>query len=149
MLDNLKRAFPEVYLYDIIETHEQIFEAVHEYFKGIDELWFIESYLTSKTFAHICNGHFVYLNKNYDELLDAFIEEHKGKYKKMRKPTFNGFFFPWLGEVLMYLSWYIGKPCITIYKAVGIDWIFGVYRKYDGCSGEQITDIILSHYITL
>ena len=140
---NKTTAFPDCYLDDIVETHRQMFSMVREYIYDIDEVWFIENYLSSETFKKLCEGNFIYLNKTPDELLDSFMKDIKGVYKKGDKEFFGGFFFEWLGELLMFIAWYTGEPCTGLFKKLGIRKFFEVYMKFQLNEFEDVYNILV------
>lgn len=90
------RAYPEVYLHDIVESQGKLFDFVSQNYPEKDTSDFINTYMTSKTRESIDQGKAYVSTMNAAELWDYFQQtEH---YHLKNGKALKGFIPDWIGE---------------------------------------------------
>ena len=70
------RAYPEVYLHDIVESQGKLFDFVSQNYPEKDTSDFINTYMTSKTRESIDQGKAYVSTMNASELWDYFSKQN-------------------------------------------------------------------------
>ena len=119
------RAYPEVYLDEVVETQGKLFDYVSQTFPNKNTEDFISVYMKSKTrgFVDSCQA---YVNTmDYKTLLDYFLEIDK--YELKDGDCLGGFFPWWVGEFYAYYQWYYNKPSSYVIDKIPLSFLKTAY----------------------
>ena len=119
------RAYPEVYLHDIVESQGKLFDFVSQNYPEKDTSDFINTYMTSKTRESIDQGKAYVSTMNAAELWDYFQQtEH---YHLKNGKALKGFIPDWIGEFYAYYQWFYNVSSKEIIKKVPLDFLTKAY----------------------
>ena len=119
------RAYPEVYLHDIVESQGKLFDFVSQNYPEKDTSDFINTYMTSKTRESIDQGKAYVSTMNASELWDYFQQtEH---YHLKNGKALKGFIPDWIGEFYAYYQWFYNVSSKEIIKKVPLDFLTKAY----------------------
>ena len=91
-------AYSEVYIYYIERNQGQLFMDIRDVLPGVDEKWFITSYMQSDIRDKLDRANPKYAAMPPGELIDKFISnECGGEYK--RGDSWGGFIPEWTGRI--------------------------------------------------
>ncbi|MCL1883849.1 MAG: hypothetical protein FWF81_08895 [Defluviitaleaceae bacterium] len=108
------KPYDEVYTFVIMRTQGRVFLDIREALQGVDEKWFIESYMKSKIRSLLDHANPKFAAMPSPELIDYFIkEENGGKYKTGEE--WGGFLPQWTGMIYSFYQWTYN---ISSYKLV-------------------------------
>ena len=111
---DMMRAYPEVYLHDIVESQGKLFDFVSQNYPEKDTSDFINTYMTSKTRESIDQGKAYVSTMNASELWDYFQQtEH---YHLKNGKALKGFIPDWIGEFYAYYQWFYNVSSKEIIK---------------------------------
>lgn len=102
-------AYNKVYLHDISEAQGRLFLKIRDRLPGVDEKWFIESYMKSNIRRLLDRANPKYANMSSPELIRSFMYELYGDYesKEYRKGEEWGGFLPqWVGLIYARYQWH-------------------------------------------
>ena len=107
--DSRPHPYSWVYLDEICETQEELFMIIRDKLNGVDEKWFIETYMRSRVRLLLDRGNPILANRSAGELAETFIDEEcSGDYK--RGGHWGGFLPGWAGYVYALYQWLYSKP---------------------------------------
>ena len=102
-------AYNEMYVADIMETQGNMFMYIRDLFPGIDERWFIESYMKSKTRKALDSASPKWAGMWEGELAKWFLhQECNNEYK--RGDPWGGFLPQWVGMMYALYQWKYNVP---------------------------------------
>lgn len=120
------RAYPEVYLDEVVETQGRLFDYIAYTYPDKDTEDFIRTYMTSKTRRSIDAGQ-AYVNTMDElDLWDYFCKtEH---YKLKEGKALTGFLPDWIGEFYAYYQWYYNLPSAEVLEKIPLDFLKKAYH---------------------
>ena len=128
-------AYNELYLVDIMETQGDMFMYIRELFPGIDEKWFIESYMKSKTRCALDSAAPKWAGMMSGELAKWFLwDECNNEYK--RGDTWGGFLPQWVGMMYALYQWKYDIPSIQVLKELPLDLMEKAYGPFHQASED-------------
>ena len=122
--DNMT-AYPDAYLYDVVETQGKLFDLVARIHPDKDTKAFINSYMRSKTRKAIDEAKASVATMDAEDLLGYFISTENYEYKPGE--SMKGFVTDWIGEFYAYYQWYYSIPSDTIIDKVPINYLIKAY----------------------
>lgn len=119
------RAYPEVYVNDVVENQGKLFDLVSQRYPDSDTLDFINAYMVSNTRKSIDEAQ-AYVNTMSDvELWDYFRQsEH---YELKSGKALQGFMPDWIGEFYAYYQWYYDIPSSEVVKKIPVNFLVKAY----------------------
>lgn len=120
------RAYPEVYLDDVVENQGKLFDFVAQSFPDKDTEDFINTYMASKTRKCIDEAKAYVSTMEAKELWTYF--SHTEQYELKTGRTLEGFMTDWIGEFYAYYQWYYGIPSAEVVKKVPLDFLKKAYH---------------------
>ena len=117
------------YLDEICETQEEIFMIIRDELHGVDEKWFIETYMRSRVRLLLDRGNPILANRSAKELIYTFIhEECGGGYE--RGSHWGGFLPGWAGYVYALYQWLYGKPSAELIDLIPLEAMERFWKPY-------------------
>lgn len=120
------RAYPEVYLDDVVENQGKLFDFVAQSFPDKDTEDFINTYMASKTRKCIDEAKAYVSTMEAKELWTYFSNTEQYELKTGR--TLEGFMTDWIGEFYAYYQWFYGIPSAEVVKKVPLDFLKKAYH---------------------
>lgn len=120
------RAYPEVYLNDVVEAQGKLFDFVAQTFNDKDTEDFIIAYMASKTRKHIDEAQ-AYVNTMDAKSLWEYFTKTESFTPKSGK-SLEGFLPDWIGEFYAYYQWYYNIPSAELIKKIPISFLMKAYH---------------------
>ena len=140
-------AYSELYVNDIVRRQGKVFLNIRNILSGVDEKWFIETYMKSRLRLLLDEANPKFANMPSIELIYWFInEEQRGKYKY--GDEWGGFLPQWAGMIYSYYQWKYNVPSyklIDLLPLSEIERIFpALHQAGLRAAVEKIHDEILA-----
>ena len=119
------RAYPIVYLDEVVENQGRLFDFVSQNFPNTDTEDFINTYMQSKTRKSIDEAQAYVNTMSAKELWEYFTTTEKFCLKKGE--SLKGFMPKWIGEFYAYYQWYYCIPSHEVLKRVPLDFLKKAY----------------------
>ena len=119
------RAYPEVYLEDVVENQGKLFDYIAENYPGKDTADFINVYMKSATRRYIDEAK-AYVNTMNAKELWKYFSDTEG-YKLKDGKTLQGFMPDWIGEFYAYYQWYYDIPSSEVIEKITVDFLKKAY----------------------
>lgn len=119
------RAYPEVYLNDVVESQGKLFDFVAHSFPDMDTEDFISTYMASKTRRSIDEAK-AYVNTMDAKSLWAYFSETE-KYRLKPGKSLEGFLPDWIGEFYAYYQWYYNIPSDEVIRRIPLTFLKKAY----------------------
>ena len=119
------RAYPEVYLNDVVENQGKLFDLVSQNYPGTDTFDFVNAYMSGKTRKSIDEAQAYVNTMSAPELWDYFCKTDGFKLKSGK--TLEGFMPDWIGEFYAYYQWYYNIPSRELIKKIPVDFLVKAY----------------------
>lgn len=119
------RAYPEVYLDEVVENQGQLFDLIAQDHPDMDTEDFIETYMRSKTRKAIDNSQAYVSTMSAKELWEYFTETEKYSLKKGE--SLKGFMPNWIGEFYAYYQWYYNIPSCEVIEKIPLSFLKKAY----------------------
>ena len=119
------RAYPDVYLNDVVENQGKLFDLVAQNYPKKDTCDFINAYMSSKTRKSIDEAKAYVNTMNAAELWDYFSKTERFKLKDGK--ALEGFVPDWIGEFYAYYQWYYNMPSREMIKKIPVDFLVKAY----------------------
>lgn len=127
--DGRPHPYNHVYLDDICETQEQVFMLMREELPGVDEKWFINEYMTSRTRRLLDDGNPIMANRYPRELIYTFIHnECSGEYK--HGSEWGGFLPGWTGYMYSLYQWLYNIPSSALINLFPTDTMEKLWQPF-------------------
>lgn len=119
------KAYPDVYLNDVVENQGKLFDFVAQSFPDKDTEDFITAYMKSKTRKSIDDAQAYVNTMDAEELFDYFINT---EFYTMKPGTaLQGFIPYWIGEFYAYYQWYYNIPSAELIEKIPLDFMKKAY----------------------
>ena len=115
------RAYPEVYLNDVIENQGKLFDFVAQEFPDKDTEDFIRTYMNSKTRKNIDEAKAYVNTMDAKELWNYFLNTEK--YSLKPGNAMPGFMPDWIGEFYAYYQWFYNIPSSEVLRKIPVDFL--------------------------
>lgn len=119
------RAYPDVYLNDVVENQGKLFDLVSQNYPEKDTCDFINAYMSSKTRRSIDEAKAYVNTMSAAELWDYFCKTERFKLKDGK--ALEGFVPDWIGEFYAYYQWYYNMPSREMVKKIPVDFLVKAY----------------------
>ena len=119
------RAYPEVYLNNVVENQGKLFDMVSCDFPDFVTKNFITAYMKSKTRKSIDEAQAYVNTMDAEELLTYFLETEKYTFQPGK--SLEGFMPDWIGEFYAYYQWYYNIPSAEVIERVPLDFLIKAY----------------------
>lgn len=134
-------AYNELYVSSIMKIQGKMFLNIRDKLPGVDEKWFIESFMKSNIRALLDDGNIKYANMPSTELMLHFIDnECGGEYK--RGDEWGGFLPEWAGKVYALYQWKYCIPSNELIEIVPLSDIEHMFTALHQISWETAVDKI-------
>ena len=138
-------AYSELYVSDIIENQGYVFLNIREELPGVDEKWFIESWMKSETRELLDRATPKWAGMPPQELIWWFIHhECNGEYKHGEK--WGGFLPQWVGIMYSLYQWKYDLPSKAIIEKLPLDEMERLYVPYHQL-GDEAAVCKLHNYV--
>lgn len=136
-------AYDELYVSSIMKTQGKMFLNIRDKLPGVDEKWFIESFMKSDIRALLDDGNTKYANMPSTELMLHFIDnECGGQYKY--GDEWGGFLPEWAGKIYALYQWKYSTPSKELIEQVPLTAIEHMFSALHQASWETAVDKIHS-----
>lgn len=136
-------AYSELYVSSVMTSQGKMFLNIRTKLPGIDEKWFIESFMKSNIRALLDDGNTKYANMPSTELMLRFIEnECGGEYK--HGDEWGGFLPEWAGKVYALYQWKYGTPSKKLIEKIPLSELEHMFPALHQVSWETAVDKIHS-----
>ena len=119
------RAYPEVYLNDVVENQGKLFDFVAQSFPDKSTEDFICAYMMSKTRKNIDEAQAYVNTMDAKELWEYFC--NRENYSLKPGTPLAGFMPDWIGEFYAYYQWYYNSPSAEVLRKVPVDFLKKAY----------------------
>lgn len=119
------KAYPDVYLNDVVENQGKLFDLIAQQYPGMDTENFITTYMTSKTRKSIDESKAFVNTMDAKELWHYFTTTEN--YQLKPGESLKGFLPDWIGEFYAYYQWYYNIPSVEVIKKVPISFLKKAY----------------------
>ena len=119
------RAYPEVYLNDVVENQGKLFDFVAQEYPDKDTEDFIRTYMNSKTRKNIDEAK-AYVNTMSAKELWNYFSETEG-YILKSGDAIEGFMPDWIGEFYAYYQWFYNIPSNLVVQKISVDFLKKAY----------------------
>lgn len=120
------KAYPEVYLNDVVENQGKLFDKVAQDYPNDNTEDFINAYMKSQTRKSIDEGQAYVATMDAGELLSYFSETEK--YKPKPGKAMKGFMPDWIGEFYAYYQWFYGVSSADTISRVPLSFLEKAYH---------------------
>lgn len=120
------RAYPEVYLNDVVETQGKLFDFFVHAFPDMDTEDFIDAYMKSETRKSIDEAKAYVNTMDVTQLWKYFTDTDK--YIPKSGKAYDGFLPDWIGEFYAYYQWYFNIPSSEVIEKVPLDFLKKAYH---------------------
>ena len=120
------KAYPDVYLNDVVENQGKLFDLIAQQYPDMDTESFINTYMTSKTRKSIDESKAFVNTMDAKELWHYFITTENYTFKPGE--SLKGFLPDWIGEFYAYYQWYYNIPSVDVIKKVPIGFLKKAYH---------------------
>jgi len=128
-------AYSELYVADIVEGQGYVFLCMRDILPGVDEKWFIETWMRSDTRECLDRAYPKWAGMMPDELVWWFIEnECGGEYKRGDK--WGGFLPQWVGIIYSLYQWKYNVPSKQIIEDIPLAAMERYYIPFHQASDE-------------
>lgn len=132
-------AYDELQVAYITENQGELFLCVRDELPGVDEKWFIEEWMKSKTRSYLDKAYSKWAGMMPEELLWWFIDNEKnGKYKK--GDTWGGFMPQWIGIMYSLYQWKYSVPSKQIIEELPLSMMEQAFVPFHQASDEVATE---------
>ncbi len=146
--DGNKVAYSQLYVADIIDIQGKMFYEMRDYLPGVDEKWFIETFMKSDIRRCLDNGNFLWANKFPLEIIDKFIQSLGGDYK--RGETWGGFLPEWVGWIYAEYQWRYNVPSAELIEILPLSEMERIFPTLHQCGEsaacQKIHDEVLKYH---
>ena len=120
------KAYPDVYLNDVVENQGKLFDLIAQQYPDMDTESFINTYMSSKTRKSIDEAKAFVNTMDARELWHYFITTENYTFKPGE--SLKGFLPDWIGEFYAYYQWYYNIPSVEVIKKVPISFLKKAYH---------------------
>jgi len=134
-------AYSELYVSSVMKAQGRMFIKIRDELPGVDEKWFIESYMSSKIRELIDGGNVKFVNSPSTELMLRFIEDEcGGEYK--RGGEWGGFLPGWAGNIYALYQWKYNVSSKTLIEMLPLSEIERIFNPLHQLGWEAAVDKI-------
>jgi hypothetical protein len=142
----MKHAYSDLYI-DIIDLQGEAFEVLRDILPGVDEKWFINVFMRSRTRMLLDEANPFWANCDPGQLITRFMDDEFGfgaSYKK--GATWGGFIPYWAGRIYAYYQWYYNVKSSWLIEILTLEDIERIFPALHQCGDlvaiEKIHEII-------
>lgn len=144
--DGRQHPYDFVYLNDICQTQEQLFMQIREELPNVDEVWFVEEYMRSRTRHLLDEGNPIMANRYPNELIYTFIHnERGGDYK--RGNEWGGFLPGWVGYIYSLYQWVYNVPSSDLISIFPLDMMERFWQPFHTICYEAAVEKLHERHI--
>jgi len=141
-------AYSDLYVGEITENQSRMFLLIRDYYPGIDEKWFIETWMKSNTRQYLDRAMPKWAGMMPLELANWFIEEECNNEYKKGKP-WGGFLPQWVGIMYSLYQWQYNVPSRQVIEELPLDVMERCYDPFheagDAVAIEKLRELVIKN----
>lgn len=143
----MKEAYSDLYVGEITENQGRMFLLIRDAYPKIDEKWFIESWMRSKTRSYLDIATPKWAGMMPLELANWFItEECDGKYKKGEE--WGGFMPQWVGIMYSLYQWKFNVSSKQVIDDLPLEMMEQAFNPFheagDDVAVDKLRELVLN-----